>query len=159
MIATAAAAALLTGLKVLAKFRPEILSLESPRRFTHDPGLHIAMTEFDPTNTGHDKLLRRGRQSRRHSLEQIEGGGAPRQIFLEAGENIMGRDADAHVHLDSKRASRHHAFLTLRGTDCVFFDNDSHNGIFLNGVKIHSAVLRDGDVIQAADSTFVYYEG
>ena len=49
--------------------------------------------------------------------------------------------------------------MTLRGTDCVFFDNDSHNGIFLNGVKIHSAVLRDGDVIQAADSTFVYYEG
>lgn len=71
----------------------------------------------------------------------------------------MGREADARVHLGSKRASRHHAILRLRETDCVLFDNDSHNGIFLNGVRIHSAVLRDGDVIQAADCTFIYYEG
>ena len=71
----------------------------------------------------------------------------------------MGRAADACVHLNSKRASRHHAFLRLGGTDCVLCDNDSRNGILLNGVKIHSAVLRDGDVIQAAESTFVYYEG
>jgi pSer/pThr/pTyr-binding forkhead associated (FHA) protein len=37
-------------------------------------------------------------------------------------------------------------------------DNDSRNGVFLNGVKVHSAVLRDGDVIQVADSVFVYHE-
>ena len=71
----------------------------------------------------------------------------------------MGRAADAHVHLTSERASRHHAFLRFRGSDCVLFDNDSDNGTFLNGVRIHSAVLRDGDVIQAAESTFVYCEG
>jgi pSer/pThr/pTyr-binding forkhead associated (FHA) protein len=116
------------------------------------------MTEFDPTSTESYRLLRRARESRRHSLEQIDGVASPRKILLEAGENVMGRAADAHVHLASERASRHHAFLRLRGTDCVLFDNESHNGIFLNGVKIHSAVLRDGDVIQAADSTFVYCE-
>ncbi len=117
------------------------------------------MTEFDSTIRGDDKPARRGRESRRHSLEQTDGGGAPRQIVLGPGESIMGRAADAQVHLASKRASRHHAHLRVRGTDCVLFDNDSDNGIFLNGVKIHSAVLRDGDVIQAAGSTFVYYEG
>jgi pSer/pThr/pTyr-binding forkhead associated (FHA) protein len=116
------------------------------------------MTEFDPTITGDDKQLRRGRETRRHSLEQIDGEGPARQIVLEAGESVMGRADDAHVHLASKLASRHHAFLRLRGTDCVLFDNDSHNGIFLNGVKIHSAILRDGDMIQAAESTFVYHE-
>ena len=41
----------------------------------------------------------------------------------------------------------------------MLFDNDSHNGVFLNGVKVYSAVLRDGDVIQVADSIFVYSEG
>jgi len=118
------------------------------------------MTEFDPIiPTGNDNLLRRARESRRHSLEQIDGAGPPRQIVLEAGESIMGSDPDAHVHLATSHASRHHAFLRLRGTDCVLVDNDSRNGVFLNGVKIHSAVLRDGDVIQTAGSTFVYYEG
>jgi pSer/pThr/pTyr-binding forkhead associated (FHA) protein len=37
-------------------------------------------------------------------------------------------------------------------------DNDSHNGILLNGVRVHSAVLRDGDVIHVADSVFVFRE-
>jgi hypothetical protein len=117
------------------------------------------MTEFDPTTGGTDKLLRRVRESRRHSLEQIDGEGAPRQFVLEPGDSIMGRAPEAQVYLPSKSASRHHAFLRVRGTDCILCDNDSHNGIYLNGVQIHSAVLRDGDVIQASGTTFVYYEG
>jgi pSer/pThr/pTyr-binding forkhead associated (FHA) protein len=117
------------------------------------------MTEFDPSSSDNYKLLRRARESRRPLLEQIGGAGAPCQINLESGENVMGRDAEARVRLDSNRASRQHAFLRLSGTDCVLVDNDSQNGVFLNGVKIHSAVLRDCDVIQAAESTFIYYEG
>jgi len=117
------------------------------------------MTEFDSSASEQYRLGRRMRETRRPSLEQIAGAGAPRQITLEAGPNVMGRDADAQVRLESKRASRQHAIFRLSGTDCVLFDNDSQNGVFLNGVKIHSAVLRDGDVIQAADSTFLFYEG
>jgi pSer/pThr/pTyr-binding forkhead associated (FHA) protein len=117
------------------------------------------MTEFDPTSTEIYKMLRVEREARRHSLEQIDGAGSPRHIFLEPGENVMGRAPDARVRVGSERASRHHAFFRLQGTDCVLCDNDSQNGIFLNGVRIHSAVLRDGDVIQAADSTFIYCEG
>jgi pSer/pThr/pTyr-binding forkhead associated (FHA) protein len=49
--------------------------------------------------------------------------------------------------------------LRVRGTDCVIFDNDSHNGVFLNGVKVHSAVLRDGDAILVGDNEFIYGEG
>ena len=40
----------------------------------------------------------------------------------------------------------------------MLVDNDSDNGVILNGAKIHSAVLRDGDVIQVADNVFVYHE-
>jgi hypothetical protein len=116
------------------------------------------MTEFDPKITGKVKLLRRGREKRSHSLEQIDGKDHSRPIILDPGESIIGRAPDSHVRLSSKRASRHHAFVRLRGTDCVLFDNDSNNGVFLNGIKVHSAVLRDGDVIQVADSVFIYYE-
>jgi hypothetical protein len=135
------------------------LTLESPRRFPHHRRLHITMTEFDSSASEHYRLGRRVRELRRPSLEQIAGEGAPRQITLGDGANIMGRDPDAQVRLESKRASRQHAIFRLSGTDCVLFDNDSQNGVFLNGFKIHSAVLRDGDVIQAADSTFLFYEG
>ena len=37
-------------------------------------------------------------------------------------------------------------------------ENDSDHGVLLNGVQVHAAVLRDGDVIQVADSVFVYRE-
>jgi pSer/pThr/pTyr-binding forkhead associated (FHA) protein len=116
------------------------------------------MTEIDATIRGNALLLRRQRDRRRHSLEQFEGVGPARLITLEREQTVIGRDPDAQIYLSSSRASRHHAFLRVRGTDCLIFDNDSHNGVFLNGVKIHSAVLRDGDVIQVADTIFVYSE-
>mgnify|MGYP003350451155 CR=1 FL=1 len=37
-------------------------------------------------------------------------------------------------------------------------DNGSRNGVLLNGLKIHTAVLRDGDVVQVADAVFIYHE-
>lgn len=103
-------------------------------------------------------MLRRERLTRRHMLEQIEGDGPSAQIALDKDEMVIGRAPDAQIRLTSKKASRQHLFLRLRGTDCVMVDNDSHNGVLLNGVNVHSAVLRDGDVIHVADSVFVYRE-
>ena len=115
------------------------------------------MNEANATTTVKVRMLRREGGPCRHSLEQIEGDGPSAQIALEAEEVVMGRGSDTQIRLASKRASRHHAFFRVRGTDCVPLDNDSHNGVFLNGFKIHSAVLREGDVIQVADSVFVYH--
>lgn len=107
----------------------------------------------------HAAVLRKERETRPYCLEKLDGDDAPEKIALTKKEMVIGRGEDADIHIISRRASRHHAFLKRRGTEYVLRDNDSHNGIFLNGVKIHSAVLRDGDVIQIADSAFVYCEG
>jgi pSer/pThr/pTyr-binding forkhead associated (FHA) protein len=104
------------------------------------------------------RTLRRERLTRRHILEQIEGDDPFAQIALDQQEMVIGGAADAQIRLSSKKASGHHVFLRLRGTDCVMVDNDSLNGVLLNGVQVHSAVLRDGDVIHVADSVFVYRE-
>ena len=138
--------------------KPAKKTLSKPGPFADDARDLGRMTEFDATISGTARILRRQRDSRRHSLEQFEGDGGPRFIKLEGEETVIGRAPDAQIRLTSKRASRQHAFLRVRGTDCLIFDNDSHNGVFLNGVKVHSAVLRDGDVIQVADSVFVYSE-
>jgi pSer/pThr/pTyr-binding forkhead associated (FHA) protein len=116
------------------------------------------MAEYDATITGNIRMLRRGRDTHRHTLEQLEGEGAPREFTIEGDEMVMGRGADTQIRLSSKRVSRIHAFFRVHGTDCVLRDNDSHNGVYLNGVKVYSAVLREGDVIQVADSVFVYHE-
>ena len=118
-----------------------------------------SMTQFDATINANAHVLRRQRDRQRHSLEQFEGGGSPRIVVLEGDELIIGRGPDAQISLTSQRVSRHHAFLRVRGTDCMLFDNDSQNGVLLNGVKVYSAVLRDGDVIQIADSAFIYSVG
>ena len=107
----------------------------------------------------HVVAMRRERKIRQYALEQVEGPGAPRRIPLEKNEVVIGRASGAGIELASTMVSRYHALLTRRGTDYVLRDNDSQNGVFLNGVKIHSAVLREGDVIQAADCAFVYREG
>jgi pSer/pThr/pTyr-binding forkhead associated (FHA) protein len=119
------------------------------------------MSAVDPTNptiTATLRILRRARETRRHSLSEFENDGTQRLIALERDETIVGRAADAHLRLSSTRVSRHHAYFRLQGTDCVLVDNDSHNGVVLNGVRVNSAVLRDGDVIQIGDNVFVYHE-
>jgi len=116
------------------------------------------MTEVNATITGNVRMLRRERGPRRHSLEQIEGDGSSAQVALEQEETIIGRGSDTQIRLASKRASRQHAILRVRGTDCLLLDNDSNNGVYLNGIKVYSAILREGDVIQVADSVFVYHE-
>lgn len=120
--------------------------------------VQIEMAGVDATITAAVTILRREREMRHHSLSEFESNGTRRKISIDRAVTVMGRSDDAFIHLASKRASRHHAFLKLRGNDCVLIDNDSHNGVVLNGVKVHSAVLRDGDVIQVADSVFVYHE-
>jgi hypothetical protein len=120
--------------------------------------LHMSTSRFEATIATSISVVRRERETRGHSLEQIQGDGAPKIFDMELAQLVIGRAENAEIKLSSQRASRQHAILDLRGTDYVIRDNDSHNGIFLNGVKIHSAILRDGDIIQVADCTFIYRE-
>jgi pSer/pThr/pTyr-binding forkhead associated (FHA) protein len=118
----------------------------------------MSMTKVDALHTASIRIMRRERGKRRHSLSESEGDVTSRLIVLNHEETVIGRGDDVHVHLGSNRISRHHAYLRVRGTDCILVDNDSQNGVMLNGVKVHSAVLRDGDVIQVAHTVFVYHE-
>lgn len=118
----------------------------------------MSTSKLDATIATNIVCVRRERETRQCYLDQVEGEGSPLRISLEQKELVIGRAEDADVRTPSKKASRQHALLQRRGTDFVIRDNDSHNGIFLNGVKIHSAVLRDGDFIQVADCSFVFRE-
>jgi pSer/pThr/pTyr-binding forkhead associated (FHA) protein len=102
--------------------------------------------------------VRQQRVIRPHFLEQEEGIGAPRQFILDAESLVLGRVDDADICIEHPKASRRHAIISRRSGEYTIRDNESRNGIYLNGLKVHSAVLRDGDIIQVTDCVFVYHE-
>ena len=93
-------------------------------------------------------------------LEMVQGPGAPRNYELYRAETVIGRTIDADVSIISTDLSRRHVLLK-RAASGQFLVNDleSRNGVYVNGVKIHSAVLHDGDSIQLGSLLFVFHEG
>ncbi|MBN2499069.1 MAG: FHA domain-containing protein [Deltaproteobacteria bacterium] len=89
-------------------------------------------------------------------LEQIEGPGSPCRIKLDRGMMVFGRSANSTVQLPSSEVSRTHLLIKRDGAEFVCQDLNSYNGTFLNGVKVHSAVLRPGDTIQIGNIVFVF---
>ena len=80
-----------------------------------------------------------------------------RKIPLSAGENILGRDPDASVHIDHASVSRRHARISVRGSKVVLEDLASRNGTFLAGRRIDSPVeLHDGDIIGLGPVTLTF---
>jgi pSer/pThr/pTyr-binding forkhead associated (FHA) protein len=99
-----------------------------------------------------------GRRAKKPFLELIKGPGAPRRFILNKPEMIAGRDEQADIPLPSANGSRRHARITCRPHEVAIHDFESRNGVFLNGIKVHSAILRDGDVVQLADFVFEFCE-
>jgi len=92
-------------------------------------------------------------------FEQIEGPDAPRTIPLDLVHMVVGRAPNAAIRIDSIEVSRQHMALRRVDNEYRCEDLESRNGIYLNGIKIHSAVLREGDTIQLGNVVFVYHEG
>ena len=101
----------------------------------------------------------RVRPRRAHAIELTRGPGAPGRLALDRDRITIGRAAGAGLLLDSDEVSRNHATLTRLDDEYTIEDLGSRNGIYLNGLKVHSAVLRDGDELQLGDVFLLYHEG
>jgi pSer/pThr/pTyr-binding forkhead associated (FHA) protein len=104
----------------------------------------------------HSDLERRGKFPR---LEQVTGPGAPRVIELLADEFVVGRSSQAGLCIESTLLSRRHVTFRRQGAEHRMLDLESANGVFLNGIRVHSAVLHEGDTIQIGDAVLVFHEG
>ncbi|KUI16883.1 ABC transporter ATP-binding protein [Mycobacterium sp. GA-1285] len=71
----------------------------------------------------------------------------------------IGRATDNDIVVPDVLASRHHATLvpTAAGTEII--DNRSINGTFVNGARVESAVLRDGDTVTIGNVDLVFSGG
>jgi ABC-type multidrug transport system ATPase subunit len=78
---------------------------------------------------------------------------------LPAGSIKIGRADDNDIVIPEVLASRHHASLVPTANGTEIRDNRSINGTFVNGSRVESAVLKDGDVVTIGNIDLVFADG
>ena len=86
----------------------------------------------------------------------LPGVGAPEK---PPGSATIGRANDNDIVIQDVLASRHHAFLVQSPLGTEIRDAHSVNGTFVNGVRVGSAVLNEGDVITIGNVDLVFTGG
>lgn len=80
-----------------------------------------------------------------------------RDIDLEAGDNLLGRDRNALVWVDDESVSRRHARIVVDDRGATLEDLGSKNGTSLGGKRIRVPTrLHDKDVIKIGPASMVF---
>jgi len=89
-------------------------------------------------------------------LKILRPGRAPE---VPPGGVKIGRATDNDIVIPDVLASRHHATLVSGPGGTQILDNRSINGTFVNGQRVDSEVLRDGDVVTIGNIDLVFGGG
>jgi pSer/pThr/pTyr-binding forkhead associated (FHA) protein len=82
------------------------------------------------------------------------------QIPLIAGDNVIGRDPNARVWLDSPSVSRRHAIIHVTDEGATLEDLGSKNGTHLRDMRVSRIMpLADGDALRfgSVGATFRFW--
>jgi hypothetical protein len=79
-----------------------------------------------------------------------------RRIRVAEGELRIGRWEGNDIVLPSQKVSRVHAVLSCQGAFATIKDAHSTNGTFVNGTRIDSMPVLDGDRLQFADVELLF---
>ncbi|WP_213954122.1 MULTISPECIES: FHA domain-containing protein [unclassified Variovorax] len=85
--------------------------------------------------------------------------GKTKLVPLAAADTRIGRANSNDVVIDSDRVSRFHATLTVESGAVWIRDLDSSNGTFVNGHRITSRALSNGDTILIGDCQMRFLAG
>jgi ABC-type multidrug transport system ATPase subunit len=89
-------------------------------------------------------------------LKILRPGGAPK---APPGSTKIGRATDNDIVIPDVLASRHHATLVTTPSGTEILDNRSINGTFVNGARVESAVLGDGDTVTIGNVDLIFRDG
>ncbi|MDT5175480.1 MAG: transport system ATP-binding/permease protein [Mycobacterium sp.] len=78
---------------------------------------------------------------------------------IPPGSVTLGRSTDNDIVIQDVLASRHHASLTLTPLGAEIRDEHSVNGTFVNGVRVGSAILSEGDLVTIGNVDLVFTGG
>ncbi|NEP88761.1 MAG: FHA domain-containing protein [Okeania sp. SIO2C2] len=76
---------------------------------------------------------------------------------LLTGEITIGRERDNIIAITHETSvSRHHAQVVISQDSVNIVDQNSSNGTFVNGIKIDSCILKEGDLIHCGNAIFKF---
>lgn len=122
---------------------------------TGDPG---QLAAFAATTAADISILQTLIPDRPHLLQVIAGGdGSGQSIRLRDVPLVLGRSEHVDVQINDGSLSRRHARIERCRNGFKVTDLMSSNGIYVNEVKVHSAILRDGDMVQLGNVVMRYF--
>lgn len=83
-----------------------------------------------------------------HKLKIINCKNHIEELTLTNGTYTIGRSMDSTLRLEGDEVSRLHARLFIDQNRCQLIDEGSKNGTFVNGNRITSCYLKNGDIIR-----------
>jgi hypothetical protein len=127
---------------------PEVAPLDLSRLSAdapHEPRVvHTAATALPLSTDGYGRLVVR------------EGKNATYEVELRQPVTVIGRAADAGVRLADQAVSRHHAEIRVSDDGASVADLKSTNGTLLNGARVTTAALVDGDELRVGETVLVF---
>ncbi|HEX7601445.1 MAG TPA: FHA domain-containing protein, partial [Polyangiaceae bacterium] len=106
------------------------------------------------------ELLARSQRDRAYMIV-LTGSNVGEMYRLQAGETVIGRASTVAIKLGDDGISRRHARVIVEGTVVRIEDLQSSNGTLVNGARVDSQTLKDGDKIQIGSTTilkFTYHD-
>lgn len=91
-------------------------------------------------------------------IEQVVGPEKGRQIELAGNKLTIGRTDENDIIVPSDAVSRTHAMLMQSDGAWFIRDNNSKNGIKVNGAPVTESWLSDGDIVQVGSFVFRFRE-
>lgn len=88
------------------------------------------------------------------AIKILNGPNAGRVFQIPVGNHSLGRSQQASIRVPSKSVSKVHAQIIVTEDKVIISDNQSSNGVFVNGVKVQNKVLRAGDKFALSDAIF-----
>ncbi len=89
-------------------------------------------------------------------LEGQSGSVEGQRLSLQDGETIIGRGSGCQIQVRDPKVSRVHASIRMEGANYRLKDLNSSQGTFLNGERITSTLLKDGDVIRIGETSIQF---
>ncbi len=119
------------------------------------PQSHAPQTEMSPSTAKPPEM---GNLATKMFQALIPSRSSP-ALEQPAGALTIGRSTDNDIMIQDVLASRHHAFLTPTPLGTEIRDAHSVNGTFVNGVRVGSALLTEGDVVTIGNVDLVFTGG
>ncbi len=93
-----------------------------------------------------------------HRMLVVTGRSTGVYLPVREGETIViGRGSKCDVRLEDGAASRQHAEIKGKQKSCLIRDLSSANGTYVNGKRVETKEIADGDVVQIGATRIIFY--